>query len=187
MIDILGPDNFDDEVLSVLERLSKGVRGSGDLHDQDMVALKKGSESFAVRRTKTQLNIMVSQEPEAYRASNGRICRYPQQSSLTYELDEPETDRILAQKIRDEAHKLKGISHSQKPLTLPDYHYRKGVQPEVYLEMRLKSATSLAIYHVMSSLRSSRLALFRHLEGEVAAMERMQLHWHIEKNIEAMT
>ncbi len=181
MIDLLGPDNFDDDVLSVLERLSKGGKGSGDIHDQDLVALKKGIESFAVRRTKTQLNTMVSQKPEAYRASSGRVCRYPQQSSLTFELDEPATDRTLAQQIRDEAHHLKGISHFQKPLVLPDYYYRKGIQPELYLEMRLKSATSLATYHVMSSLRSSRLALFRHLEGEVAAMARLELHWHIEK------
>ncbi|VVM71911.1 hypothetical protein PS673_01820 [Pseudomonas fluorescens] len=175
LIDILGADNFEDEVLTVFERLSKGGAGVTDIHVKDLEALQVAIASFTLRRTKAQLNAMVDLDPEAYRLPGGRVCRYPKQLSTSYMLGEPALDRELAQEIRKLALQLKGISHFRKPLVLSESFRQNGVTPDAYLIFRLKAARSLALFHVMSSLRSSRLALYRHLEGERAACRRMGL------------
>lgn len=175
MIDILGADNFDDDVLAVFERLTTFGPGDVDIHDDDLRPLQAGVASFTVRRTKSQFNAMVDLDPEAYRLSGGRICRYPKQLSECYALGESEKDRELAKEIRALALQFKGISHFQKTLVLPDSFMENGITPDLYLRFRLKAARSLALYHVMSGLRSSRLALYRHIEGEHAAWERMGL------------
>lgn len=175
LIDILGADNFEDEVLTVFERLSKGGAGVTDIHAKDLEALQLAIASFTLRRTKSQLNAMVDLDPEAYRLPGGHVCRYPKQISTSYLLDEPALDRELAQEIRELALQLKGISHFQKPLVLSESFRQNGVTPDVYMVIRLKAARSSALFHVMSSLRSSRLALYRHIEGVLAACRRMGL------------
>lgn len=175
LIDILGADNFEDDVLAVFERLSKGSAGVADIHVRDLEALQTGIAGFTLRRTKAQLNAMVNLDAEAYRLPEGRVCRYPNQLSASYMLDEPARDRKLAQEIRELALQLKGISHFRKPLVLSESFRQNGITPDAYLIFRLKAARSLALFHVMSSLRSSRLALYRHLEGERAAWRRMGL------------
>ncbi|MBC3489498.1 helicase [Pseudomonas taiwanensis] len=174
LVDILGADNFDDEVLGVFERLSRGGLGVADIHE-DLSALQAGIASFTLRRTKAQLNAMVDLEPEAYQMPEGHVCRYPKQISASYSLGEPEQDRRLASEIRLLALQLKGVSHFQKPLVLSESFRQLGITPELYLRFRLKAARSLALFHVMSSLRSSSLALYRHIEGERAAWRRMGL------------
>jgi superfamily II DNA or RNA helicase len=175
LIDILGADNFEDEVLTVFERLSKRGAGMTDIHTKDLGALQLAIASFTLRRTKAQLNAMVDLDPEAYRLPGGRVCRYPKQLSTSYMLGEPLPDRELAHEIRELALQLKGISHFQKPLVLSESYRQNGVTPDAFMTSRLKAARSLALFHVMSSLRSSRLALYRHIEGERAACRRMGL------------
>lgn len=175
LIDILGADNFDDEVIAVFERLSKGGKGVAEIHVKDLEALQSAIASFTLRRTKSQLNAMVERNPEAYQLANGRLCCYPKQLSSTYTLSESSADCALADEIRQLARQLKGISHFRKPLVLSDSWCRYGVTADIYLNIRLRAARSLALYHVMSSLRSSRLALYRHLEGEGAAWRRIGL------------
>jgi hypothetical protein len=175
LIDILGADNFDDEVLAVFERLNKRGASVSDIHVNDLEALRIGIGSFTMRRTKSQLNAMVDLDPEAYRLPGGRVCRYPEQISASYTLEESRRDRKLALEIRLLALQLKGITHFQKPLVLSESLRQNGITPEAYLDFRLDAASSSALFQVMSSLRSSRLALFRHIEGTHAACCRMGL------------
>lgn len=175
LIDILGADNFDDDVLDVFEQLKKSGKSAGDIRGEDVEAVKNAIGSFTVRRTKSQLNAMVDKDPEAYRLPNGQLCRYPKQVSSTYALSESDTDRACAIRIREYALGLKGVSHFRKPLVMSDSWVRLGVTEEFFLNVRLRSASSLALHHVMSSLRSSRLALYRHLEGEASAWRRIGL------------
>ncbi|MDE3735931.1 SNF2-related protein [Pseudomonas resinovorans] len=175
LVDILGADNFDDEVLNVFEKLNRAKGSLRDVHPQDLHELQLAIASFTVRRTKAQLNAMVDLEPDAYRAISGRVCRYPDHVPCTYELQESDEDIRLAEHISLMASNLKGVSYFEKPLYLPESLARQGVSPDSYLRMRLHSAGSLARHHVMSSLRSSRLALFRHILGEKRALEQMGL------------
>ncbi|MFZ6049579.1 SNF2-related protein [Pseudomonas sp. CR3202] len=187
LIDILGADNFEDEVLGVFERLSRGSTALSDVHPGDLAALQAAIASFTLRRTKAQLNAMVEREPEAYRLPNGHVCRYPTHVSLTYDLGESEQDQVLAEQIRVLARNLKGIGHFEKPLILPESLASHGLTSHSYLQMRLHSASSLAAHHVMASLRSSRLALYRHILGERAALEQMGLLGRIESSADDAT
>ena len=175
MIDILGADNFDDQVLASLERLTRLKGGLRDAAPEDLATLKSALAGFMVRRTKKQLNSMVDLEPDAYRLSSGRVCRYPEHHSQVYELNESANDIKLAGEILAIARSLVGITHFEKALYLPESHARSGMSAEAYLQMRLKSAKGLACHHVMASLRSSRLALFRHILGEREALQRLHL------------
>ncbi|MCJ8170761.1 SNF2-related protein [Atopomonas sediminilitoris] len=175
LIDILGADNFDDPVLAIFERLSRAKGHHAEIQPHELHELKSAIASFTVRRTKTQLNAMVAQQPKAYTNASGRICRYPVHSAVGYPLNEPEGDIRLAKQIAVLARHLKGVGHFEKPLYLPEALARQGVTADKYLAMRLHSASSLAQHHVMASLRSSRLALFRHILGETKALEAMGL------------
>lgn len=181
LIDILGADNFDDDVLDVFERLNKRGAGVSDIHVHDLLALRIGIGSFTVRRTKTQFNAMVDLDPEAYRLPGGHICRYPKQRSTSYALGESRRDRKLALEIRLLALQLKGVTHFQKPIVLSENLRQTGITPESYLYFRLDVASSSALFQVMSSLRSSRLALYRHIEGTHAACCRMGLDVEAQK------
>lgn len=175
LIDILGADNLDDAILSVLEGLSRKGRVASLMSGKELRSLRDGIASFTVRRTKVQLNALVEQNPTAYQLPNGKVCRYPSQRSSVYALDESLLDRKLARRIRRLALSLYGVSYFQSPMRVPEGDEKS---PEQYLFYRLHSARSLALYNVMSSLRSSRVALYRHIEGEKAACARMGLAWH---------
>jgi hypothetical protein len=175
LVDILGADNFDDAVLGIFERLNRAKGNVRDAHPEELRELQLAVASFTVRRTKAQLNTMVDQEPDAYRTPAGRVCRYPVHAACSYSLDEPAEDIRLAEQISVLARNLKGVGHFEKALYLPGSMAKLGYSADSYLRMRLHSAGSLARHHVMASLRSSRLALFRHILGETAALEHMDL------------
>lgn len=175
LIDILGADNFDDEVLSIFERLNRSGHDFNQIHPADLAQLQAAIARFTLRRTKAQLNAMVEREPEAYRAANGRVCRYPKHQSQSYWLDESEDDQRIAGQIRVLAQNLKGLGHFEKPLIMPESWQRQGMAADSYLQMRLHSASALATHHVMGSLRSSKLALLRHILGESKALESLGL------------
>lgn len=175
LVDILGADNFDDAVLAIFERLNRAKGNVRDAHPEELRELQLAVASFTVRRTKAQLNAMVDQEPDAYRTPAGRVCRYPAHAACSYSLHEPAEDIRLAEQISVLARNLKGVGHFEKALYLPGSLAKQGYSAESYLRMRLHSAGSLARHHVMASLRSSRLALFRHILGEKAALEHMGL------------
>ena len=175
LIDILGADNFDDEVLSIFERLNRSGHDFNQIHPADLAQLQAAIARFTLRRTKAQLNAMVECEPEAYRAANGRVCRYPKHQSQSYWLGESEDDQRIAGQIRVLAQNLKGLGHFEKPLIMPESWQRQGMAAESYLQMRLHSASALATHHVMGSLRSSKLAVLRHILGEHKALQLLGL------------
>ncbi|WP_341304681.1 SNF2-related protein [Pseudomonas sp. TMP25] len=175
LVDILGADNFDDAVLAIFERLNRAKGNVLDAHPEELRELQLAVASFTVRRTKAQLNVMVDQEPDAYRTPAGRVCRYPVHAACSYSLHEPAEDVRLAEQISVLARNLKGVGHFEKALYLPGSLAKQGYSADSYLRMRLHSAGALARHHVMASLRSSRLALFRHILGEKAALTHMSL------------
>ena len=179
LIDIIGADNFDDHTLTVFERLNK--KGKFLTSPEDLEVLQAAIGSFTVRRTKSQFNAMVTADPEPYRLPSGHVCRYPEQQSSIYELAEPTQDRAYAWQIRQLGQQLNGVSYFQKPLIEPDILINQGMSAEQYLDIRLRAAKSLALYHVMSSLRSSSLALHRHVSGEEEACRLMGLRMQASK------
>lgn len=92
-----------------------------------------------------------------------------------YQLQEESKDRALAQEIRDLSGTLYGVTHFTNPIELPELLRRRGVSEEHYLRGRLNGAQKLAQYLIMSSLRSSRAALFEHVHGTDEACERFTI------------
>ncbi|WP_241090162.1 SNF2-related protein [Pseudomonas viridiflava] len=179
LIDILGADNFDDQTLAVLDLLNRKSTGLGSAEDLEVLQAAIGS--FTVRRTKTQFNAEVMRDPDAYKLPSGHICRYPPQKSAIYGMSEFDEDCAYAGQIRERCRQLKGVSYFRKPLVLPQSWNYHDISPELYLDIRLRAANSLGLYHVMSSLRSSRLALYRHLVGEAAAWKRLGISMPMER------
>jgi len=165
IIELLGADNFDDEILKVLEPLwgrgNLNKRMSPEVRDK----LRRAIQQFTVRRTKTMLNSMIDEEPERYTDRFGSPCRYPKHKPETYLCGESDGDRALAQEIREAAQNLRGLVNLRQPLKLSEFLREEGLTDEEYLEWRLKSAKVLAAYQVMACLRSSRVALLEHLYG----------------------
>lgn len=166
IIELLGADNFDQEVLEVLESVWKR---RGNLNQRmspgERDKVRGAIQQFTVRRTKTTLNGMIDQEPERYKDRFGKLCRYPEHKPETYHCGETESDRTLAQKIREATESLLGLVNLRKTIELPEFLSKEGWTDEKYLEGRLKSARVLAAYQVMACLRSSRVALLEHLYG----------------------
>ncbi|MGE0082043.1 MAG: SNF2-related protein [Thiohalomonadaceae bacterium] len=163
--DMLGADNLDESTLKVFKQMLGVGNLNRTLTEAESRLLKAEINRFTVRRTKRQLNQMVEAEPDKYRDQHGKLCRYPEHRPQVYPLDEPEHDRALAARIRELAGQLYAVSHFVKPIELPDVLRAQGVTEEQYLRGRLNSAKKIAAYIIMSSLRSSRLALAEHVQG----------------------
>lgn len=170
--DMLGADNLDEPTLKAFEKML-GVRSlNRSFTDEELRLLQDEIKRFTVRRTKRMLNDLIDKEPEHYVDNQGRQCRFPQHDATMYSLDEPESDRALAERIRELAGELIAVTHFRKELKLPDALKHMGVTEETYLDSRMRGAKKLAQYIVMRSLRSSRAALIEHLSGtESAARE----------------
>ncbi|HEY9706614.1 MAG TPA: SNF2-related protein, partial [Oculatellaceae cyanobacterium] len=176
IIELLGADNFDDEVLKVLKPTWKGggnlnKRMSPEVRDK----VRKAIQQFTVRRTKTMLNSMINEDPERYKDRFGKLCRYPEHKAETYSCGETDRDRALAEEIREATQNLQGLVNLRKSIKLPEFLRKEGWTDEKYLEWRLKSAKVLAAYQVMAFLRSSQAALLEHLYGTDSVQEEFAL------------
>lgn len=166
MIDLLGADNLDDDTLKVLNRLWKrraNLRES--ISADELGRLRQAIRRFTVRRTKLDLNRLVDREPQQYRSSSGRVCRYPEHRPRTYRCHEPERDLELAQEIRALAARLHGLTRLRSRFELPDGLRNEGLTEESYLIGRLRGAAALAAHEIAASLRSSRARLLEHVCG----------------------
>ena len=173
IVDLLGADNLDDASLALFERLGKriGKRGGSFITTrEERLAMQKEVQRFTLRRTKSMLNAMVDQEPEAYRDDFGNMCRYPKHLSNIYATDETDEDQRIAKQIRTLAGEIRGLANLRFGLDMPET-LRGIVGEDAYIRGRLRGAKGLALYHVMSRLRSSRAALIEHLSGTDAAMK----------------
>jgi superfamily II DNA/RNA helicase len=173
LIDILGADNFDEDVLDIFERLGRSRDQSHEmLSAGDIQVLKHAVQQFTVRRTKTMLNAMIDATPERYRDTRGSKCRYPEHIAHFYPCGETVRDSELAEEILLCTGNLHGISRLQAVFRLSESQKRDGVSEGDYIEWRLRAAQNLARYQVMAALRSSKAALIEHLQGtEVACQE----------------
>lgn len=173
IVNLLGADNFDDDLLETLSQI-KRRRGEEHLTQIEQEKIQRAIQQFTVRRTKTMLNRMVKSEPEAFRDKHGKLCRYPKHITKVYRCDSTDTaslqDRRFAAQIRQIATLLKGVQYFQKPIEMPSI-FGYGGSPEQYVESRLKSAAALAMYNVMASLRSSRICLMELIKGTEYAKE----------------
>ncbi len=166
LIDLLGADNFDEEVLAIFDRLPR-MQGKPEerLSATDLKVLQQAVKQFTVRRTKAMLNALIDADPTHYQDAFGNPCRYPHHQAHFYNCGDTARDQQLAEEVRTLASQLRGLEYLKAPLVLPEAFRREGMTEEEYLEWRLHSAQSLARYSVMSALRSSRAALIEHLYG----------------------
>lgn len=171
LVGLLGPDNFEDSTLEVLNRLERrrGVSG-GTLAPDEVTALRREIQRFTVRRTKAQINAMVDRHPEAYlHPDTRRVCRYPGHVAHTYTTGETPDDESLAEKIRPIVEDLTGIVLLEQIISVPR-GLRNLYTDDEWLRFRLKSAKGLARHHVLEALRSSRAAAVEHLAGTSEAV-----------------
>ncbi|MCS3904105.1 superfamily II DNA or RNA helicase [Methylohalomonas lacus] len=179
--DLIGADNLAPQTLKMFERLLGRRRLNRSLSEGERQALQHEIARFTVRRTKSQLNAMIDEQPEAYQAA-GNLCRYPNHQPHTYILDEPDSDRMAAAHVSELTDQLLGLNYLAGEIALPAALRRDGWTDEKYLASRLKGAHKLAAYMVRSRLRSSRAALLEYLRGTRHALEFFDLHEGFHKN-----
>jgi hypothetical protein len=171
LIDLLGADNFDDHTLDVLDQLERPGGQHATLKPAQQELLRAEIQRFTVRRTKTMLNALVDADPEAYRhPQSERVCRYPEHQLRTYATGETATDTALAERIRELAADLRGVTYLGSVLGIPPA-LRRDYSDEQWLSLRLSAAHGLATHHVTSAMRSSRAALLEHVLGTARALE----------------
>jgi hypothetical protein len=167
LVGLLGADNFDDATLDVLERLERGVDAA--LTEAQRDRLRGEIQRFTVRRTKSTLNDLVSQNEDAYRhPETQRVCRYPAHEPNVYATGETAEDESAAASIRTAASELLGVVQLGRRIRVPPA-MRDDVSDEVWLSGRLTAARGLARHHVLAAMRSSRAALVEHVAGTAAA------------------
>jgi len=179
IVDLLGADNLDDDSLRLFERLEQRIRRSrGQLvaTKAERQEMQKAVQRFTLRRTKTMFNTMVDQQPEAYCDDRGKQCRYPEHTPKTYETKESVLDQRNAEKIRKLAGDLKGLINLQSAIERPE---GLNVDDDRFIKGRLHGSKGLAIYQLMSRLRSSRAAVVEHLLGTTEAARRFHLEVRI--------
>ena len=180
IVDLLGADNFEDDVLDILGRLA---RRHGDVNEtmaqSERAVLQRAIQRFTVRRTKGQLNALIDASPGAYRDADGKPCRFPEHNAQLYPCGETERDREIARAIGQCASELLGLSLLQGELALTAAEradlFRRGETEQDYLDWRLLGARGLARHNVLAALRSSHAALVEHIRGTGFACAQLNL------------
>ena len=165
LVGLLGPDNFEDATLNILNRLERRHGFGGILSEDELGILRKEIQRFTVRRTKVQINEMVLQDESAYfDSASGRVCRYPVHEAHVYPTGESTQDEEIANRIRPVVDSLVGLAQLERRVAVPK-GLRRIYTDDEWLRFRLRSANGLARHHVLEALRSSRAALIEHVAG----------------------
>ncbi|MEQ9399340.1 MAG: SNF2-related protein [Longimicrobiales bacterium] len=168
VVELLGADNFGDDVLEVVGRLASQRRRKDPvrpLQRKEADRIRASLQEFVVRRTKSDFNRMIDREPEAYTNALGNRCRYPEHDAKVFRREDPPEDCGRALAIREKAKNLRGLINFQRPLRMPISFRWEGMTEERYLDLRIGGGAALAAYQVRSRLRSSKVALVEHLRG----------------------
>ncbi|WP_136610073.1 SNF2-related protein [Sinomonas albida] len=175
LVGLLGPDNFEDETLEILEQLERRRGQNVELSSQQQEQLRREIQRFTVRRTKALLNSMVDDDPDSYRhPETGRICRYPQHDTMTYPTGESSEDKAAAGKVREASAELAGLALLGRQIAVPPGLAHEYTD-ERWLEIRLASGRGLANHHVLTAMRSSKAALIEHVAGTEEAVRQCSI------------
>lgn len=176
IVDLLGADNFESEVLDVVDQVARRKKRSGAKMSAGEVELVRDALSrFVVRRTKTDFNRLIDLEPDAYLNELDNRCRFPKHNARFYETGETPADKRIAVEIRRLCADLRGLINLRSPIQLYDFQRRDGLTEDRILRQRLRSAPALARWQVTSLLRSSKAALWEHLHGTQSAIDSFRL------------
>ena len=171
LVGLLGPDNFEDATLDILNGLVARRGSNGLLSPDEVATLRREIQHFTVRRTKSQINEMVDRDETAFLdTTSGRVSRYPMHRAEVYQTGETDEDCDVANHIREHVDGLVGIAQLERRIFVPRA-FARFYTDEQWLRFRMKSATGLARHHVLDALRSSRAALVEHLSGTSAAAQ----------------
>lgn len=173
-VDLLGADNFPEDLLELLVTLNRR-RSTVSLTTEQRDLIRGELQRFIVRRTKQQLNQTALANPDLYRdPKSGRVSRYPDIAPQTYSTGETFEDSQVAEQIRAAGKDLKGLTDlAGSTITKPDHLLHRDDAD--YLRQRLGSAQGLTQYRVLSAMRSSKAALLEHLVGTTAAITEMAI------------
>ena len=174
LVNILGADNFDPEVIKQFNSwLRLDVRRMREAREEQLEALKGEIAKFTVRRTKRELNKLVDSEPDAYSNKHKQRCRYPEHKALPYCTGESEAAINAAIAIRELTNQLCGIAFITRPIDRNAFITPNGepINPDKVIQWRLGMAKRSAGYQVMSHLRSSRASAYAHIAGFQKATE----------------
>ncbi|MDR8392252.1 SNF2-related protein [Aliifodinibius sp. S!AR15-10] len=165
MVELLGLDNLSEEAYKAYKKLKRTRRRSrAKPSDQILGHLKKYSQKFIVRRTKREINEIIDRRPHAFQDGDGNLCRFPKHVCNTYPIDQEERDVELGRKIDRLSNDLKGILFLKR-INMPKELLEEGVDPQDFVNGRIRSAPALSRYNIKNCLRSSRAALIEHLLG----------------------
>ena len=181
LADMLGADNLDEQTLEMFTTLLRRRSKYASLTQTELGQLRVAIQRFTVRRTKRRLNEMVDENPDAYRDTTGRRCRYPEHEPKMYSLHESGPDKGIAEQIRSEIDNLTGIALITKPVEMPESMIREGWDESKYLQARLLGVKRLSGYLITSAMRSSKSALLEHLAGTEFAVAGVGLDQHTKK------
>lgn len=176
IVNMLGPDNFEEDTLKGLRALSRRSTASLLMDKQELDRLRSEIQRFTVRRTKRMLNREIDREPGAYTDRAGNRCRFPKHRPQLYSLGESQADRNAARRISELAEQLYAVHYFRGALYMPEAYVRQGMDQETYLTRRCANTPHLLRHQVQHALRSSRAALTEHLLGTEKAKTRHTLY-----------
>lgn len=171
LIEIMDPDNLDNDAL---EEYKKHYGKRAPKSEEEEGKIKGFLTQFTIRRTKKQLNELISKDEDAYKNAEKNNCRYPKQKNIPYTVLDRKDDRELAAQILQLTNQLTGILYLQE-FNLPHKNEFNSEEIEKYIQQRLNSAKGLARYVVMAMLRSSKIALIEHLKGTKEALKEFKI------------
>ncbi len=167
MVELLGLDNLSETAYKAYNKLKRSRSGSQP-SSEVLEQLRSYSQKFIVRRTKREINEIIDRRPEAFTDQFGKLCRFPKHVCNIYPIEQENTDIELGKRIDLLCRKLKGILYLQK-IILTKRQIKEGIDPQSFVNGRLKSAAALSRYNIKNCLRSSRAALIEHLLGTTQA------------------
>lgn len=164
LINILGPDNFDPDNIKEFNRYLSRSNRDPALREEQLLKLRKEIARFSIRRTKSDFNGMIAENPEAYKDEHGHACRYPHHRAHAYSTRESDRAIEIALKVRALAYRLQGVGFVQNKIAVRA-ELLDTYSAEEQVQWRLAMARAASVYQIMAHLRSSRAALLKHILG----------------------
>ncbi len=170
MIELLGLDNLSDREF----RAYKELQEKASLTAGDERQLREIVRQCTIRRTKQDLNQIVSRQPEGYAREDGTVYRFPEHNCRTYRTGETARDKRLAEEIGELAEELRGLQWLRK-FKAPIWMRGNAKKEKALVERRVKGADGLSTHVIRRALQSSKAALLEIVYGTEKAAEMIGL------------